>query len=161
MPTGEAVNLELRAALFEQGHDISDPDVLSAIATRHGLRSPDNADRHRALEDWHDGQARGVVGSPHFFLATGDYFCPTLKVSRDNGQLRITTDEESIATFIDTAHAPDRCPMRYSEPSPFAALPRTTNDPSGPVTLFGLAVLATLAPPPEQGGLPRTSSRPG
>ena len=106
MPTGEAVNLELRAALFEQGRDISDPDVLSAIASRHGLRSPDDGDRHRAVEDWHDGQARGVVGSPHFFLATEDFFCPTLKITRDNGQLRITTDEESIATFIDTALRP-------------------------------------------------------
>ena len=55
------------------------------------------------MDDWHDGQARGVVGSPHFFLATGDFFCPTLKITRDNGQLRITTDEESIATFIDAA----------------------------------------------------------
>jgi len=40
---------------------------------------------------------------PHFFLATGDFFCPTLKITRDNGQLRITTDEDSIATFIDLA----------------------------------------------------------
>jgi predicted DsbA family dithiol-disulfide isomerase len=106
LPTGEAVSLELRAALFEQGRDVSDPDVLAAIATRHDLRSPDDADRHRAVEDWHDGQARGVVGSPHFFLATGDFFCPTLDISRDNGQLRITTDEESIATFIDAALRP-------------------------------------------------------
>ena len=117
MPTGEAVQPQATAALFEQGRDISDPDVLSAIATRHGLRSPDDGDRRRAVEDWHDGQARGVVGSPHFFLATEDFFCPTLEIMKDNGQLRITTDERASPPSSMPRYAPDRCRTPNLPPS--------------------------------------------
>ncbi len=106
LATGEAVSLSLRAALFEEGRNIAGPAVLAEIATRHDLRLPNEADRHRAVEDWRDGQARGVVGSPHFFLAAGDFFCPTLDIARVDGQLRITTDDDSLERFLGAALRP-------------------------------------------------------
>ena len=38
--TGLAVSLDLRAALFERGLDVSDPEVLSDIAFAHDLAVP-------------------------------------------------------------------------------------------------------------------------
>ncbi len=106
LATGEAVSLALRAALFEEGRDIADPVVLSAIAAEHDLRPPDEGDRRRVLEDWQDGRARDVVGSPHFFIAGGDFFCPTLDVSRVDGNLRITMKEEALSSFLEAALGP-------------------------------------------------------
>ena len=37
MTTGEAVSLALRSALFEEGLDVSQPDVLSSIARSFGV----------------------------------------------------------------------------------------------------------------------------
>jgi len=106
LATGEAVSVELRAALFEEGCNIADPAVLATIAARHGLRASDEGIHRRVLDDWHEGQARGVVGSPHFFLVTGDFFCPTLDIARVDGHLRITTDDDSLASFVDAALRP-------------------------------------------------------
>jgi predicted DsbA family dithiol-disulfide isomerase len=79
LAAGETVSLQLRSALFEDGRNIAEPSVLNDIAQRHQLPSPDEADQQQALHDWHDGERRGVVGSPHFFYAGRDAFCPTLK----------------------------------------------------------------------------------
>ena len=76
LATGEAVSLAFRDALFEDGRDIADPVVLAEIAERHDLASPNEADRRRTVDDWHDGRGRGVVGSPHFFIADRSFFCP-------------------------------------------------------------------------------------
>jgi hypothetical protein len=100
VPTGEAVSLELRDLLFEQGVDISDPAVLGRLAQRHGV-SVDVSDDTAVRADHRLGQGRGVVGSPHFFTASGDFFCPSLEVSRDaSGHLRITTDPEGFERFL-------------------------------------------------------------
>ena len=101
--TGEAVSLELRAALFEEGRNIADAAVLSEIAERHHLPAPTDHDRQRVMDDWHDGKARGVVGSPHFFLDDRDVFCPTLAISKVDGRLRIAIDEESMRSFFEQA----------------------------------------------------------
>lgn len=106
LATGEAVSLALRAALFEEGRDIASAETLTAIALRHDLPSPDEADRHSAFNDWQEGQARGVVGSPHFFLASGDFFCPTLDIARVDGKLRVRTDGESLERFLGAALRP-------------------------------------------------------
>ncbi len=47
-----------------------------------------------------------MVGSPHFFLSAGGFFCPTLAIARVDGQLRITTNEDSLASFLDVALHP-------------------------------------------------------
>lgn len=98
--TGEAVSLELRDLLFEQGVDVSMDVVLDEVAGRHGLRV-EARDRESVRADLAEGGRRGVVGSPHFFTAAGGFFCPSLEVSRDDqGRLRVTADEEGFDTFI-------------------------------------------------------------
>ena len=69
------------------------------------------------MEDWHDGQARGVVGSPHFFLATGDFFCPTLDIARVDGQLRISTSHDSLERFLGAALLEVIAPYSAGPPS--------------------------------------------
>ena len=103
LATGEDVSLELRTALFEDGQNLADPRVLASIAARHGLRSPDEHDGRQVVEDWHEGQGRGVVGSPQFFIAGRGLFCPTLDIARVDGRLRISTDVDRLRSFLDEA----------------------------------------------------------
>lgn len=99
--TGEAVALELRDRLFERGEDIGDPDVVAAVATAHGLPADAGDDHDLPIRDWEEGRSRGVIGSPHFFTPGGDWFCPSLDVSRaDDGHLRITDDPEGFDAFV-------------------------------------------------------------
>ncbi|RPI04442.1 MAG: disulfide bond formation protein DsbA, partial [Actinobacteria bacterium] len=84
---GETVSLRLRDALFEQGRDIGERGELAHIADRLGLPR-DLADPASVLRDWHEGQTRGVIGSPHFFIGGDSYFCPTLHIEHHHGHLR-------------------------------------------------------------------------
>jgi predicted DsbA family dithiol-disulfide isomerase len=100
--TGEAVSLELRHLLFEQGVDVSRPDVLLDVARRHDLavRAGDLTDERPVFADLAAGRVRGVIGSPHFFTVDGGFFCPALDISRDDrGHLRILADPEGFAEF--------------------------------------------------------------
>jgi predicted DsbA family dithiol-disulfide isomerase len=103
--TGEQVSLEVRDLLFEQGVDIAEPEVLEAVAARHGL-AVDLGDHAAVLADHAEGVERGVIGSPHFFTPSGSFFCPSLHVSRDDdGHLRITADEAGFTAFVDACLA--------------------------------------------------------
>lgn len=98
--TGEAVSLELRDLLFEQGVDVSDPATLDSVAARHGI---DRAavDASVVEADHAEGVARGVIGSPHFFTGSGGFFCPALDVHRDtDGHLRIHADPVGFDAFL-------------------------------------------------------------
>ena len=103
--TGERVALALRWALFEHGFDIADPFALQEIAARHGISDVTPSEsfvraEHRA------GVARGVVGSPHFFTAHGDYFSPGLDVSHDpGGRVRLAPSGARFDDFMDAALA--------------------------------------------------------
>ncbi|MEZ5141572.1 MAG: DsbA family protein [Acidimicrobiales bacterium] len=105
--TGEAVSLAVRHALFEDGLDVADPEVLAAIAERHGVpsaRERAEADRHGGdhpgpLADLAEGRRRGVIGSPHFFTPGGDFFCPALDIAKVDGHLHITADLEGFDAF--------------------------------------------------------------
>ena len=99
MPSGERVSLMLREALFERGRDISRPDVLAGIGGAIGLPGPVSA-IDDVLADWHEGQRRGVIGSPHFFIGDSDFFCPTLRIERIDGHLRISRDLARFDEFI-------------------------------------------------------------
>lgn len=100
---GEAVSLGLRDLCFEQGRDVADPDVLAGLAAAHGI-DPGEADRHAVLGEHAEGSSRGVVGSPHFFTAAGDFFCPSLDISRDDaGRLHIAADVAAFDAFAGTA----------------------------------------------------------
>ena len=102
---GLVVSLELRSQLFEQGLDISRPEVLAQVAQQHGLTF-DPEDHASVLADHAEGVARAVIGSPHFFTPDGSFFCPALDISRDaDGHLRIAADPARFEAFISTCLA--------------------------------------------------------
>ncbi len=105
--TGEALSLELRDLLFEQGRDIADPAVLSEVAQRHGVEIDlDDPPVELVQADHAEGEERGVQGSPHFFTPAGAFFCPSLDISRDDsGHLRITADPVGFDQFLDSCFA--------------------------------------------------------
>ena len=108
LDAGEAVSLELRQLLFEQGVDVASPDVLAAVAGRHDLRiTPGELDDPtRVMADHAEGVARGVLGSPHFFTATAGFFCPSLDIHRDaEGHLHIELDPAGLDEFASSAFA--------------------------------------------------------
>ncbi len=101
--TGEAMSLALRNALFEQGQAIGDPDVLAAIAESLGVPHASPAHHEAVVTAWHEGQARGVVGSPHFFTPDGAFFCPALDIRRVDGHLRIAPKAGMFDEFLAAA----------------------------------------------------------
>jgi hypothetical protein len=99
--TGEAVSLALRDALFEKGRDISHPDVLGSVVSTHSLGDPGDEDDHTVRAEWHEGESRGVKGSPHFFCRGIDAFCPSLDISKnEEGQLRLRRDMGALDAFL-------------------------------------------------------------
>ncbi len=100
LPTGEAVALELRQLLFEQGLDIADEAVLARVAARHGVEADLDASGP-VMADHAEGVDRGVIGSPHFFTPTGGFFCPSLDVGRDEGgELHVSFDPAGFDRFV-------------------------------------------------------------
>lgn len=98
--TGERVSLALRDLLFEQGTDVTDRAVLQALAEEHGVRF-DPEDHAAVLADHAEGADRGVVGSPHFFTASGGFFCPSLDIGHDaDGRLQIAVDADRLDEFL-------------------------------------------------------------
>jgi len=98
---GEAVSLALRDSLFEGGRDISRQDVLVSVANAHGVGDVGPEDDERVREEWHEGQSRGVVGSPHFFCGDIGAFCPSLDISRDTeGHLHLQRNAEALDLFL-------------------------------------------------------------
>ena len=97
---GEAISLELRDLLFEQGEDVSRAAVLDRVAARHELTR--TTDTPLVASEYKDGVERGVVGSPHFFTAAGDFFCPALDISRDQGgHLHVRADPDRFERFLE------------------------------------------------------------
>lgn len=97
---GEAVSLAVRDALFERGQDISDPDVLEHLADSYGLGPVMASDLSQVEEDWDEGRRRNVAGSPHFFLGDDDVFCPTLRITKPDGQLHVEIDQPEFDAFV-------------------------------------------------------------
>jgi len=98
---GETVSLALREALFEKGRDISHPDVLADMASAHGVASVDAEDHEAVRREWHEGESRGVKGSPHFFCGDINVFCPSLDISTDEeGHLRLQRNFELLNVFL-------------------------------------------------------------
>lgn len=97
---GERLAFEVRDLLFEQGADVTDSDVLGAVADRHGLPRSAMEEHDRVREDYEEGRRRGVVGSPHYFVEGRDVFCPSLDVSKPEGSLRVRFDRERFEEFV-------------------------------------------------------------
>ena len=100
---GERVALALRWALFEQGRDIASVDVLLDIAQSAGAPLPHDCELDRVRDDLTDGRARGVIGSPHFFIGDNDYFCPTLAITRTDEGLHIAGDPATFDALLEAA----------------------------------------------------------
>ncbi len=99
--TGLAVSLAIRAALFERGLDVGDPDVLVDIAAEYGLPAPGNEASAAVRADYDEGLARGVSGSPHFWIGQDDFFCPALDLGHDtDGNLTARFDADGLAEFF-------------------------------------------------------------
>jgi 2-hydroxychromene-2-carboxylate isomerase len=102
--TGEAVSLDLRWALFEEGRNVADDAVLVSIARGYDVSWPDERELQAPVDDWNAGQARGVVGSPHFFVGGESMFCPTLDIARDdNGEFHVNIDHAAAEHFYASA----------------------------------------------------------
>jgi predicted DsbA family dithiol-disulfide isomerase len=83
--TGEGVSIALRKALFEEGLDIADNDVIAKIAATFDIEPLDpDAAATAVRDDWERGKLRGVQGSPHFFAGDRDWFCPSLRIRHDD-----------------------------------------------------------------------------
>lgn len=100
---GEAFSLAIRVALFEQGRDVGDEAVVNALLEDHGA-GPVLAEDHAAvLASQREGVARGVQGSPHFFVAGAGFFCPSLDISQDADGFDISFDLDGFTTFAEAA----------------------------------------------------------
>ena len=99
LEAGERVSVALGDALFELGRDISDPDVIADVLRRHGVPGPGSEDDAAVLADLRNGTARGVRGSPHWFVGSRDFFCPTLRIVHEGDQYDIDLDTEGFTTF--------------------------------------------------------------
>lgn len=104
---GERVSLALRDALFEGGRDVSDPSVLAEVAAAHGIELPGEALDEVVRRAYADGQARGVAGSPHFFVGGTSGFCPLLDIRRDDqGEFQVGFDPVAAAALLDAWFPP-------------------------------------------------------
>jgi predicted DsbA family dithiol-disulfide isomerase len=100
--TGAQVSLAVRSALFEDGLDISDPDVIRGVGDAFGVTPFSTASTRAAVEnDWELGKAREVKGSPHFFVGDADWFCPSLDIRHDGGQFSIEPATDSMREFYE------------------------------------------------------------
>lgn len=98
---GEAFSLAVRDALWEQGRDVADPEVLALLRADLGVPDPLPADVASIEADLTEGRERGVTGSPHFFTPRGDFFCPSLDITHDDdGRMRVRFDTDGFARFV-------------------------------------------------------------
>lgn len=103
--TGARFSLAVRDAVWEQGHDVSDLDVLHGLCDELGTPRPTPADDARVRADHEEGQRRGVRGSPHFFTPQGGFFCPSLDIDRGDDGLTVHFDAAGFREFLSAATA--------------------------------------------------------
>lgn len=99
---GEVFSLAVRDALWEHGLDISDPEVLEHLASQLGAPRASAEDEAQVLADLADGRRRGVTGSPHFFTGTDDFFCPSLDITNEHGEMEVRFDRAGFERFVAT-----------------------------------------------------------
>ena len=97
---GDAFALAVRVALFEEGRDVADPEVLADLAERIGVEEATEADRAAVEADLAAGRERGVDGSPHWFTSTGDYFCPSLEIHHEGDLWDVHFDRAGFDAFL-------------------------------------------------------------
>jgi predicted DsbA family dithiol-disulfide isomerase len=98
---GEKAAFRVREALFEEGRDISNRVVLDELAQELGITDYVDPSHSAVHSDWKEGQARGVIGSPHFFHGSVGTFCPSLQMTREEATgLTINTDATRLQEFL-------------------------------------------------------------
>jgi predicted DsbA family dithiol-disulfide isomerase len=100
---GERFSLAVRDALFEDGLDVSDVEVLRCLRESHGVPEPTELDRSAVRDDFAEGKRRDVSGSPHFFTAEGDFFCPSLDIEHDDDGYSVSFDVAGFQRFVSAA----------------------------------------------------------
>ena len=100
---GEAFSLAVREALWEHGVDVSDVDVLLHLARQLDVPAPTADDRAVVRADLAAGRARGVDGSPHWFTARGDFFCPSLDITETDDGMQVRFDQQGFEDFAAAA----------------------------------------------------------
>jgi predicted DsbA family dithiol-disulfide isomerase len=103
LSTGEAVALALRWAMFEEGRDIADPDLLGGVARTAGVAWSEGDAAAQVLDEFCDGGTRGVVGSPQFFVGGEGWFCPGMEISHDERGFRIAPNDGALDTLVERA----------------------------------------------------------
>ena len=99
--TGFAVSLRLRSMLFEEGHDISDENVLAGVADAFALPRPGLAASAGVEADYAEGKRRGVRGSPDFWIEGQEFFCPSLNIGHDtDGSLIAAFDDDGLRQLV-------------------------------------------------------------
>ena len=100
----EEVGMALRDAVFEQGLDIGQPEIVAPIANSFGLEPLAANETSVAVHaDWDEGRGRGVIGSPHFFTDDGESrFCPVLDISRDDVGNFVIAWKQGTEAFVDS-----------------------------------------------------------
>ena len=104
--TGERFSLAIRDALFERGMDVGDIEVVDALLTEVGAGPVLPADSDAVLASHREGLVRQVKGSPHFFVGTEGFFCPSLDISHDDDGYDISFDLAGFAAFLEAALQP-------------------------------------------------------
>jgi predicted DsbA family dithiol-disulfide isomerase len=100
LEVGERFSFAVRHALFEDGLDVSDPDVLRTLRDAYGIPEPVDADRSAVRDDLADGKRRDVSGSPHFFTSDGDFFCPSMRIEHDDDGFEVSFDSVGFQRFV-------------------------------------------------------------
>jgi hypothetical protein len=98
---GERFSLAVRGALFDDGEDVSDPDVLRRLRAAYSVDEPNDDDEAAVHADYAEGQRRGVIGSPHFFTPDGSFFCTSLQIEHDDAGYDISFDRAGFERFIE------------------------------------------------------------
>ena len=96
---GERAALIVRDLVFEEGRDVGDPAVIAAAAAAFGVQVTD-ADVAQVQADYDAGKARGVQGSPTFFVGNEGFFCPTLNITKVGDSLEIEFDRDAFDAFV-------------------------------------------------------------
>ncbi|HUY64178.1 MAG TPA: DsbA family protein [Acidimicrobiales bacterium] len=100
LEVGERVALALRDAVFERGVDLSDPGICRDVVAGFGVGAPTDADVAAVAQDREEGAARGVEGSPYFFVAGRGFFCPSLEIHHDAEGFHVGVDEVVLEQFF-------------------------------------------------------------
>ena len=96
---GERFSLAVRSALFDDGQDVSDPEVLARLRSSCGVEEPTSADVATVRTDYEIGIQRGVRGSPHFFAAGDSFFCPSLRIDHGDDGYEVSFDSDGFHRF--------------------------------------------------------------